>query len=100
MKLNQLRDALAVAEASSVRAAARSLGVAQSALTRSIQELERELGVPLFERQARGVSLTPMGALFVRRAQSVRNELRLAREEIDQARGHLHGRVRVCLSTV
>ena len=41
MKLNQLRDVLAIAESGSLRAAARQLGVAQPALTRSIQELER-----------------------------------------------------------
>lgn len=100
MKLNQLRDVLAVAERGSLRAAARHLGVAQPALTRSIQELERELGVPLFERQATGVAVTPMGQLFVRRASAVRSELQRAREEIDQVRGMTHGRISVCLSTV
>lgn len=100
MKLNQLRDVLAVAERGSLRAAARHLGVAQPALTRSIQELERELGVPLFERQSTGVVVTEMGSLFVRRANAVRNELRRAREELDQLRGQAHGRVSVCMSTV
>src|SRR6188768_461312 len=100
MKLNQLRDMLAVAESGSLRAAARQLGIAQPALTRSIQELERELGVPLFERKSRGVTLTPMGELFMHRANAVRSELRRAREEIDQVRGRFHGHVSVCLSTV
>ena len=100
MKLNQLRDVLAVAERGSLRAAARHLGVAQPALTRSIQELERELGIPLFERQATGVAVTPLGQLFVRRAHAVRAELQRAREEIDQVRGMTHGRVSACLSAV
>ena len=100
MKLNQLRDVLAVAERGSLRAAARQLGVAQPALTRSIQELERELGVPLFERQPKGVIVTSMGKLFIRRANAVWNELRRAQEEIDQIKGRLHGQVSVCLSTV
>src|SRR5258706_6657338 len=100
MKLNQLRDVLAVAEGGSLRAAARSLGIAQPALTRSIQELERELGVPLFERKAKGVTVTAMGELFIRRANAVRSELRRAREEIDQVKGRFHGNVSVCLSTV
>ena len=100
MKLNQLRDMLAVAESGSLRAAARQLGIAQPALTRSIQELERELGVPLFERKSKGVTITPMGELFMRRANAVRSELRRAREEIDQVRGLYYGRVTVCLSTV
>lgn len=100
MKLNHLRDVLAVAERGSLRAAARHLGVAQPALTRSIQELERELGVPLFERHPTGVSITPMGELFMRRAHVVRNELRRAREELDQLRGQTHGRISVVMSTV
>ena len=100
MKLNHLRDVLAVSERGSLRAAARYLRVSQPALTRSIQELERELGVPLFERQPTGVVVTAMGALFVRRANAVRSELQRAREEIDQTRGKTHGRVSACLSTV
>ena len=68
MKLNQLRDIVAVAERGSLRAAARHLAVAQPALTRSVRDLERELGAPLFERRARGMSLTAMGVAFVRRA--------------------------------
>ncbi|MDQ6620247.1 MAG: LysR substrate-binding domain-containing protein [Pseudomonadota bacterium] len=100
MKLNHLRDVLAVAERGSLRAAARHLGVAQPALTRSIQELERELGVPLFERRPTGVALTDMGGLFVRRASAVRSELQRAREEIDQIRGKMYGQVSACLSTV
>ncbi len=100
MKLNQLRNVLAVAERGSLRAAARQLGVAQPALTRSIQELERELGVALFERQPKGVVVTSMGALFVRRATAAWSELRRAQEEIDQIKGRLHGEVSVCLSTV
>src|ERR1041384_4427354 len=68
MKFNQLRDVVAIAERGSLCAAARHLALAQPALTRSVHELERELGVPLFERRARGMILTPMGEAFVRRA--------------------------------
>lgn len=100
MKLNHLRDVLAVAERGSVRAAARHLGIAQPSLTRSVHELERELGVPLFERRARGVVLTPMGQVFVRRANSANEELRRAREEIEQMAGGTEGTIAVCLSGV
>lgn len=100
MKLSQLRDVIAVAERGSLRAAARHLGLAQPAITRSIQEIERELGVALFERQAKGMVLTPMGELFVRRANAVQGELRRARDEIDQLRGQTTGRISVGLSTV
>ncbi len=100
IKFSALRDFLAVAERGSLRAAARQLGSAQPAISRSIQELERELGVVLFERRPTGVRLTPMGAVFLRRASAVRNELRLAQEELDQLRGETHGRLTVALSSV
>lgn len=100
MKLNSLRDFLAVAERGSLRAAARQLGVAQPAITRNIQELEKELGVVLFERQARGVTLSPMGEVFLRRAKAIRSEIQRSQEELDQLRGETHGQIRVALSTV
>lgn len=100
MKLHHLRHVLAVAEQGSVRGAARTLGIAQPAVTRSVQELERELGVALFERSSRGVIVTAMGATFLRRASVVQNELARARDELDQLRGHMHGNLRVALSMV
>ena len=99
MKLSHLRDILAVSEHGSLRAAGRHLGVAQPAITRSIREIEHELGVPLFERHAKGVRLTPMGEVFVRRAATIDSELRRAREEIDQLKGRDTGQVAIALST-
>lgn len=100
MKFSAVRDFLAVAERGGLRAAARHLGQAQPAITRSIKELEKELGVALFERSAKGVRLTPMGETFLRRAFVVRSELQKAKEEIDQLRGQSHGTVTMCLSSV
>lgn len=100
MKFNAIRDFLAVAERGSLRAAARQIGGSQPAMSRSIQELERELGVVLFERTGSGVQLTPMGKVFLRRARSVHNELRRAQEEMDQLRGETNGRLTVALSSV
>lgn len=99
MKLTNLRDITTVAERGSLRAAARQLGIAQPAITRSIREVERELGVALFERRPKGMVLTPMGELFLRRAITVLGELRRAREEIDQVRGTATGRVSFALSS-
>lgn len=99
MKLSQLRDVLAVAEHGSLRAAGRHLDVAQPAITRSIREIEQELGVTLFERHAKGVRLTEIGEAFVRRASAVQSELRRAREEIEQLKGRSTGEVAVALST-
>ncbi|MEJ8848623.1 LysR family transcriptional regulator [Variovorax rhizosphaerae] len=100
MKLHHLRDLLAVADHGSLRAASREIGIAQPAMTRSIQELERELGAPLFERKARGIVPTAIGEAFIRRARSVDNELTRARDEVAQLRGLTHGNLRVAMSMV
>ncbi len=99
MKLSHLRDVLAVAEHGSLRAAGRRIGVAQPAITRSIREVEQELGATLFERHARGVRLTEIGTAFVRRASAVQSELRRAREEVEQLKGRNTGEISVSLST-
>lgn len=98
MKLQHFRNVVAIAEQGSLRAAARHLQLAQPALTRSLGELERELGAPLFERRTRGMVLTPVGQVFVRRAISVLNDVRKAREEVDQLQTGVGGNVVVGLS--
>src|SRR4029078_11168232 len=80
------------------RDAARHLGVAQPAFTRSIAELERELGAPLFERRAKGMVATPLGQVFVRRATAILNDVRRARDEFEQLRGNAVGLVTIGLS--
>ncbi|MBR9763388.1 MAG: LysR family transcriptional regulator [Rhodobacteraceae bacterium] len=100
MKLNQLRDVVAIAERGSLRAASRQIGVAQPALTRSIRELERELGAALFERRTKGMVLTPVGQVFLRRARAALGEIRRAEEEVDQIKGGTSGSVVAALSIV
>ncbi len=62
--LKQFRYFLAVSETASVAAAARMINIAQSAVTKSVQELEDRLGVKLFERTAKGMVLTQDGHRF------------------------------------
>lgn len=100
MKLNQLRAVTAVAEQGSLRAAARHIGMSQPALTRTIGELERELGATLFERGVRGMTPTPAGKVFIRRARVIASEARRAHEEVLQFLGGDEGHVEVCLSIV
>ncbi len=99
MKLNAIRDFLVIAKRGSLRAAARELGTAQPAISRGIQDLEKELGVTLFERRAKGVVLTPMGEVFLRRAKVIHSEVLRSKEELDQLRGEVGGQIRVCLSS-
>jgi len=69
--LRQFRYFVAVAESGSVAAASRMLSLAQSALTKSLLELEAELGSSLFERSSRGMTLTPQGHRFLVSARKV-----------------------------
>ena len=100
MKLHQIRDLLAVAQKGSLRAAARHLRVAQPSISRSIGQLERELGVALLERQARGTVLTASGKLFARRASAAASELQRARDELEQLHGAGEGSVSAAFSSV
>ena len=88
MDLQQLRIVVAVADCGSISAAARRLYTGQPGLSKSIRELEAELGCTLFRRTARGVELTQSGRDFVTHARSivsqvdaVRNLYRPARQE-------------------
>jgi DNA-binding transcriptional LysR family regulator len=69
--LKQFRYFIAVAETSSVAAAARTVNIAQSAITKSILELEDEVGTKLFERMPKGMQLTPDGHRFLLSARKV-----------------------------
>lgn len=98
MKLAQLQYVAAIAEHGSLRAAARHLGVAQPAFSRSIAELERELGAALFERRARGMIATPLGQAFVRRVNAILNDVRRAKDEFEQLKGNALGEITIGLS--
>ena len=54
----------------------------------------------LFERHASVAALTPMGAVFARRARMAVRELEKGRDEISQIQGQVHGDVVVCISVV
>jgi LysR family transcriptional regulator, regulator of abg operon len=97
MKLQHLRDIVAISQNGSIRNAARRLGTVQPALTRSLSELERELGAPLFERHAKGMP-TFLGEAFVKRATAILNDVRRATEEIEQLKGNPVGVVTIGLS--
>ena len=71
MTLQQLRDVIAIAEQGSFNRAAERLYIAQPSLTTAIRELEKELGVTLFNRSGRGATLTADGADFLPYARSV-----------------------------
>lgn len=65
MIANRVRHFIAVARAGGFGRAAAELGVAQAPLSQSVQRLERELGVLLFERHPKGVTLTEAGRAYL-----------------------------------
>ena len=90
-----LRSFLAVARSGTLSAAARELAVSQPALTKSVRKLEQQVGLPLFERRARGMTLTSSGATLLAHARAIEAQCRVADGELDAlARGHT-GRIRV-----
>jgi len=99
MKLNQLRHVVAVADRGSLRSAARFLGISQPSITRSIQELEAELGLQLFERNRAGIVPTAAGLVFLRRAQAMEAEFERTLHEMAQIKGDDTGSVSIGMST-
>lgn len=93
MELRQLRAAEAVARHRHFTRAAEELHLAQSALSHQIRRLEQELGTPLFERTSRRVLPTEAGQAIAARARRVITEVDAAREEVDELRGVLRGRI-------
>ncbi len=100
MKLSYLKAIVSVAEKGSLRAAARHLGMAQPALSRSIQQAEIDLGVTLFDRHATGVTPTVAGKHYLQRASAILLDMERARDEVLQLAGSTMGKVTVGLSTV
>lgn len=93
MRLNQIRDFLAVVDTGSLRSAARQVGVSQPAVTKSIRQLENELHVQLLQRNAKGAAVTRAGRAFLARARVIQGELRKAEEDIQLLRGGPRGSV-------
>ena len=90
-----LRQFLAVATEGSLSAACARLAVTQPALTKSIQRLEAQLGVKLFERMPRGMALTPFGKTLLPHARRIEAECHFAEVEMQAFRGGRTGRLRV-----
>jgi len=88
MKLRHLRYFLAVGEALNFTKASSQLRVAQSALSRQVQDLEDEIGVDLLKRSPRGVTLTAEGKFFL---DEVRELLKRADESVEKVRALTRG---------
>jgi len=75
MNILHMKYAVEVAKAGSLNKAAQTLLIAQPNLSRSIKELESELGLTIFDRSAKGMLLTPEGEEFVGYAQNILRQI-------------------------
>jgi DNA-binding transcriptional LysR family regulator len=91
----QLQAVLALAKYRSFVAAASSLKISQPALTRTIKLIETELGVPLFSRSTRQVTVTDAGKEFAALAERLLNDLRIGAENVREMAAHPRGQIAV-----
>ncbi|MDI7065384.1 LysR family transcriptional regulator, partial [Klebsiella pneumoniae] len=89
-----------VAETRSFVAAGRLLGVSASAVGKRIARLEERLGVRLFHRSTRRITLTTDGMQFLERSRRILAEIEAAQLEISQSAGSPRGRLRASLPLV
>ena len=95
MDIRTMQYFLAVIREGTISAAAESLHVAQPSLSRQMKDLEEELGVTLFERGNRKITLTEEGQVLRRRAEEVVRLMQLTQEEIAQVKHRLTGAIRI-----
>ena len=98
MELRHLRCFLAVAEELHFARAAERLHIEQSPLSRTIKELEEDLGEQLFVRTSRSTQLTRAGKLFLEHVPRIFTALQQARDSVKAAANGFHDQLRIALS--
>lgn len=97
MEIFQLIQFQAVAELEHMTRAAERLSLAQPALSRTIQNLERELGAPLFDRSGRRMQLNENGRILLRYARQILASIQDAKNEISARTTQTETRIRLCV---
>lgn len=100
MELRQIRHFIAIAEHKNFGRAAEALHITQQALSHSIAQLERNMGVRLFDRGQFGAELTAIGTAFLQRAKLACAELELGNLEVSAMAGGAKGHVRIGVSSM
>ena len=95
MELRELRYFLAVAQEKSITKAADYLYIAQPSLSKQMQNLEREIGKPLFVRGSRTITLTETGQLLKKRAEEMLELYEKTEAEIAAPPDEVRGEVRI-----
>ena len=95
MDIRTMQYYLAVVREGTISGAAESLHVAQPSLSRQMKELEEDLGVSLFERGNRRITLTEEGMILRRRAEEMLRLMQLTEAELTQAKDRITGEVNI-----
>jgi DNA-binding transcriptional LysR family regulator len=95
--LKRMRTVVEVARTESITTAAHTLGLTQSAVSRTVAELEQALGQRLFERTSRGIQITDAGQRLVARAKRLLTDVDDLIADIAAAPHHVTGRLRLGL---
>lgn len=95
MEIRQLRHFIAAVDAGTLSEAADAVFITQPALTRSLQNLESELGVELLQRLPRGVVATEAGQLLYRHANLVLNEVSKIKADVPQVNKGVTGNLKI-----
>lgn len=93
MELRQLRNFTKICQMRSITAAADRLNIAQPALSRQVQALEEEFGVPLLRRHGRGVEPTEEGERLLTRAEQLLRDADNILQEVPGKDGELRGQI-------
>jgi len=99
-RLGPLNAFVHAAESRSFTAAGRELGISPSAVGKAVGRLEERLGVQLFHRSTRSITLTAEGALFLKRCQAIFGEIEAAELELAQTTAALRGKLRVSMPLI
>lgn len=86
---------IALEEHGTILNAANVMGLSQPAITKRLQDLEKDLGITLFHRMSRGVEATPYGEIIIKYAHVILNQLRSAEGEVSDLSAGLGGRLNV-----
>ncbi|APO76359.1 LysR family transcriptional regulator protein [Rhizobium etli 8C-3] len=98
--LRQIQYFVAVAEQGSVTRAAQNLSISQSSVTEALKELENDLGVELFERHPRGLTITHNGHQFLRHATKILASVSDARASFSGVQSALSGTLNIGVTSL
>ncbi|MBY5349328.1 LysR family transcriptional regulator [Rhizobium leguminosarum] len=98
--LRQVQYFVAVAEQGSVTRAAQNLSISQSSVTEALKELETDLGVELFERHPRGLTITHNGHQFLRHATKILASVSDARTSFSGQQSALSGTLNIGVTSL